>query len=84
MGRIGARGDSQGDSKNAENPRGRPATDGIGRRYAGGRADASGAADGRDRAEKEICVKAENRMIERGLQKLRFFNGTKKTKRIPP
>ena len=54
-------------------PRGRPATDGIGRRCAGGRADASGAAGGRDRAEKEICVKAENRMIERGLQKLRFL-----------
>ena len=65
-------------------PRGRPATDGIGRRCAGGRADASGAAGGRDRAEKEICVKAENRMIERGLQKLRFFNRIKKTKRIPP
>ena len=66
-------GDSQGDSQNAENSRGRPAADGIGRRCAGGRADASGAAGGRDRAEKEICVKAENRMIERGLQKLRFL-----------
>ena len=53
---------------------GDPQTDGIGRRCAGGRADASGAAGGRDRAEKEICVKAENRMIERGLQKLRFLH----------
>ena len=58
--------------------------EGVGRRCAGGRADASGAAGGRDRAEKEICVKAENRMIERGLQKLRFFNRIKETKRIPP
>lgn len=56
--RIGTSGDSQGDSQNAENSRGRPATDGIGRRCAGGRADASGAAGGRDRAEKEICVKS--------------------------
>ena len=42
------------------------------------------AAGGRDRAEKEICVKVKNRMIERGLQKLRFFNRIKKTKQIPP
>ena len=28
-------------------------------------------------------MKAENRMIERGLQRLRFFNRIEKTKRIP-
>ena len=72
--RIGTRGDSQGDSQNVENSRGRPAADSVGRRCAGGRADASGAAGGRDRAEKEICVSVKNRVRGRGLKELRFLH----------